>query len=284
MPFKPAWYCLELTCCFPCPYPHKLSLADKERQVAVLTAEVERLQGRPVPPGGDGDGNTALLGSGALDAAGVINLRLVTFRSLAELVERNSQLLAVARSLAEDLDASRQGLEAKYAAARAAESADVEQRIAELTEMCNALATEAQACKRAADEALRDRQVRDQAGCGGGGGGRAEGTQAAAAAELEAACARVKELEAALSQLRTDAAESAAFMQQQLDAARSAEGASRSDAATARAQQQVLSNAAAALQQQVADANARVERLTGQLSSHRDLVERLEVQLEQVGG
>jgi chromosome segregation ATPase len=254
-------------------------LADKERQVAALTAEVERLSGRPLPPGGDGE--VAAPPGGGLDAAAVIDTRLVTFRSLGQLVEKNSQLLAVARGLADDLEASRVGLEARYAEARASEAAETERRIAELTEMCSSLAAEAAACKRAADEALRDRQARDQDAATGGGGGAGGG---ASAAELEAARKRVAELEGTVSQLRSDAAESSALLRQQLEAARGAEAASRGEAASARAQHKVLANASAALQQQLADAQARGERLAAQLTEQRGLVERLEGQLEDVSG
>jgi hypothetical protein len=253
-------------------------LADKERQVAVLMAEVERLSGRPVPPGGDGEPGAPPPGA-LLGAAAVIDTRLVTFRTLGQLVEKNSQLLAVARSLADDLESSREGIEARYAQARAAEAADTERRVAELTEMCAALASEAAACKRTADEALRDRQARDQASGGGEGGGGGGG---ASSADLEAARKRAAELETTVSQLRADMAEESALLKQQLDAARTAEAAARSEAAAARAQQRVLANASGAMQQQLADAQGRAERLAGQLNEQRNLVERLEGQLEDV--
>lgn len=249
-------------------------LADKERQVAVLTAEVERLHGRPVPDTGEGDGAAAA--GGSMNAAAVIDTRLVTFVSLSQLVEKNSQLLAVARSLADDLDASRQGIEAKYAEMRAAEAADTERRIAELTDMCNALATEAQACKKLADEALRDRQARDQ------GSPHGRQTGGASAAELEAARGRIAELETAVSQLRSDSAETSSLLNQQLEAARAGESRARRDAAAAKAQQAVLSNAVTVLQQQVADSQTRAERMAGQLSEYRALVERLEDQVTEV--
>jgi len=249
-------------------------LADKERQLTALTAEVQRLSGNPVQAD---DGSGAAAAESALDAGGVIDSRLVTFNSLAQLVEKNSQLLAVARSLADDLDANRQALEAKYAQMRAAEAADTERRIAELTEMCNALVTEAQACKRTADEALRDRQQRDQSG---GSDSTVCGPETAA--DLEAARRRVAELETTVSQLRSDAAESAALLKQQLEAARAGESAARSDAAAALAHQQVLTNASATLQQQVASSQARAERLAGQLGEHRSMVERLERQMEEL--
>jgi hypothetical protein len=249
------------------------ALADKERQVSVLAAEVERLHGRPVPPGG-GDAAPPLPGGASLDAAAVIDARLVTFRSLHQLVERNTQLLSVARSLADDLDASRQGAEARVAEARASEAADLEARIAELTDTCAALATEAAACKRAADEAARDGQSRDQA---------SDSAPRAAAAELKAALDRTAALEAEVAALRGAAAE-ARSLQQQLEAARSAASSARSEAAAAAAQQQIASNAAAASQQQLTAANASVQRLSTQLRDRQSAVERLEGQLEQVGG
>jgi len=253
-------------------------MADKERQLTVLMAEVERLQGRNVSIADDGSiSDTA----GLSDASVLISSRLVTFRSLAQLVEKNSQLLAVARSLADDLDASRQGLEAKYAQMRAAEAADTERRIAELTEMCNALATEAQACKRTADQALRDRQQRDQASTDGAGSSGDTGM--GGGAELTLARDRVAALETEVSQLRKELSDKTTLLQQQLEAARAAEGSARSEAASARAQLQIQANAYAALQQQVVDAQARAERFATQLAEQRSLVERLEGQLEQVG-
>jgi hypothetical protein len=250
-------------------------LADKERQLGVFVAEVERLNGRPLPESTPASfaGATA---NDSLDAAGIIDARLVTFASLGQLVEKNSQLLAVARSLADDLDAARSGVEARVAEIRSTEAAETERRISELTAMCTALAAEAQACKRAADEALRDRQAGGAGGSGGAGGPGPE------AAELEAARKRIGELETTVSHLRTDGAETAALLKQQLEAARSDAASARADAASARAQQQVLSNASRALQQQAADAQARGERLATQLGDQRGLVERLEGQLEEV--
>ena len=107
-------------------------LADKGRQLAVLTAEVERLQGRGVAMADDEAG---AVDAGALDPASVISARLVTFTSLAALVEKNGQLLAVARSLADDLDAARAGVDARFAESRAAEAAETERRIAQLTDV-----------------------------------------------------------------------------------------------------------------------------------------------------
>jgi DNA repair exonuclease SbcCD ATPase subunit len=193
---------------------------------------------------------------------------------VAELVERNSQLLAVARSLAEDLDASRQGLEAKIAEARAAEAADTERRIAELTETCAALAAQAQACQRTADEALRDRQVRE---------GEAGRNASVPAAELQAARSQVETLEAEVARLHSTAAESQASLQKQLDTALGAEAVARSNAAAARAEQQLLANESAELHRQVADAQAQAAQLSQQLNEQRCMVERLEAQQEQVG-
>jgi hypothetical protein len=264
-------------------------LADKERQVAVLAAEVERLQGRQVTtddaPGGPSPGDGA-------DAGAIISARLVSFRSVAQLVERNTQLLAVARSLADDLDAARQGAVAQLEAARASAAAgggpapadpETERRIAELTEMCTALAAEAAACKRAADEALRDSAGRDQAGGGSPSRARARGGGSGSSSELEAAERRIADLEAALAAQRQKAADAADALQQQVDAARAAERAARGDEAAARAQQEVAAAAAASLQQQLGDAQARGERLAGQAAEHRSQLERLEAQLEQVG-
>ena len=262
-------------------------LADKERQVAVLAAEVERLQGRNVSMEDDGGSP----GDGG-DAASIISARLVTFRSVVHLGERNSQLLAVARSLADDLDTARQQgavaalqLEQQKGAASVGTAgtgpdSETERRIAELTEMCTVLAAEAAACKRAADEALsRDSYGRDQAsggspGCGGarGGGG----------GELESVQRRLEEAEAVLTAQRQKAADAAAALQQQVDAARSAERVARSEEAAARAAQQVAANSATALQQQLGDAQSRSERLAVQVAEQRGQLERLEGQLEQV--
>jgi hypothetical protein len=247
-------------------------LADKERQLAVVLAEVERLAGRSLAEAGDAaasDPTTAA--AGELDAAGVIDLRLVTFASLAQLVERNSQLLLVARGLAEEVDAGRRDAEARIADARAAEAAETERRVEELTATCTALAAEAQACKRAAEAALRNRGTSSVSSLG-----------PEAAAELQAANERVTSLEASLEQARADAASSAALLQEQIETARAAESAARNEVASARAERQLQLSAAEGLRQQLEDALERGERLTAQLAEQRSTGHRLEGQIMEV--
>lgn len=230
-------------------------VADKEQQLTMLVAEVERLQGRPVPLAGSG--GSSLVGH---SPAALITAHLVTFSSLAELVDKNSQLLAVARSLADELDASRQGVEARVAMARSEEAVEARRRISELAQTCKALEAEAQAA---------DAELRNKRGKG------------AAAGELEASRSRVAELEEMVAQLHREKAQGGTIQQQQLAAAQSAAATARGDASDARAQQQVEAAKAAALQQQLSEAHARAERISRQLSESQQLAQQLEGEVEQ---
>ncbi|KXZ50697.1 hypothetical protein GPECTOR_15g381 [Gonium pectorale] len=96
------------------------TIRDLSQQVMSLVEEVQRLGGRPIQrtasaggagagPSGGGGGALAALGDAdsLLNSGDVISSRLVTFRSLEELVEQNRRLLALVRQLSSDSERSR---------------------------------------------------------------------------------------------------------------------------------------------------------------------------------
>ncbi|KAJ9530570.1 hypothetical protein QJQ45_012490, partial [Haematococcus lacustris] len=94
------------------------SVTDQGRQLAQLLEEVSRLHGTPLARSGSqgpeaGHGLTA---DQLLTSSDIISARLVTFRTVGELVEQNRRLLALSRQLSADNERSRGEIRSELAA------------------------------------------------------------------------------------------------------------------------------------------------------------------------
>eukprot|EP00878_Enallax_costatus_P016264 GHUV01017061.1.p1 GENE.GHUV01017061.1~~GHUV01017061.1.p1 ORF type:complete len:702 (+),score=287.51 GHUV01017061.1:1505-3610(+) len=205
------------------------ALKDKERQIALLTAEVERLQGRPVP---DISGAAPPLAGGVLSGQDVISEGLITFGSIQELVSINTKLQIVARQVVAEAEKSKEEVAATYRQRWEAEQAALQAETERLRQLCSRLTAEVQ----------QHRSNPHQSP----GSGHRPATPAAAgspdhstgSAELQQQVddlkAQLEDVQTQLETTHTDANNTIGMLREQLAEARTATAAARGEAAQVR--------------------------------------------------
>ncbi|GLI66334.1 hypothetical protein VaNZ11_010114, partial [Volvox africanus] len=119
------------------------TIRDLSQQVKVLMEEVQRLSGKPIARSSSGSMGSAggltvgnrVTADQLISATDVINHRLVTFRTLDELVEQNRRLLTMVRKLGAENERSREEVARDVAHQFAAREQEHKSTIAELQQL-----------------------------------------------------------------------------------------------------------------------------------------------------